>query len=242
MLGEPSPKMDHWKQKSCFRMAFFNLILRLLRQFCGSLRGKISVKFLLGTKEHMTQIFNKEGSVLPATILKVSPMSVTRIRTEEKDGYKAVQVGAGEQKEKRINKAQRKIGNFKTIKEFRLKKENESELKLGDTIDLSIFSQGDIVSVTALSKGKGFQGGVKRYGFKGGRRSHGNKHAERQPGSIGATGPQRVFKGTRMAGRMGSDKVTVKNLKVLNIDKENGLLYISGAVPGRRGTLVEVKG
>jgi len=198
------------------------------------------MKIALGTKEHMTQIFDDEGRVFPATILKVSPLTVTGIKSQDKDGYNALQVGSGEQKEKRINQAQRKLGNFKVIKEFHTKGEDVPEVK--STIDLSVFEKGDVVSVSATSKGKGFQGGVKRYGFKGGNRTHGNKHAERQPGSIGATGPQRVFKGTRMAGRMGSDKVTVKNLKVLNIDKEKGLLYISGAIPGRRGTVVEVRG
>jgi large subunit ribosomal protein L3 len=197
-------------------------------------------KFAIGTKQEMTQIFNEEGRVFPATILKMDPLKVTQVKGDEKDGYNAVQVGGGTQKDKNINKAQKTIGTFKYLKEFRLNK--VAEAKVGDEIDMSVFEKGDVVTVSATSKGKGFQGGVKRYGFKGGRRSHGNKHAERQPGSIGATGPQRVFKGTRMAGRMGSDKVTVKNLKVLDIDKEKGLLYISGAVPGRRGTLVEVRG
>jgi large subunit ribosomal protein L3 len=198
------------------------------------------VKIAIGTKQEMTQIFNEEGRVFPATILKMDSLKVTQVKGTERDGYEAVQVGGGVAKEKNINKAQKKVGTFKFLKEFRLDK--PAEIKAGDTIDFSSFEKGDVVSVSASSKGKGFQGGVKRYGFKGGNRTHGNKHAERQPGSIGATGPQRVFKGTRMAGRMGSDKVTVKNLKVLDIDKEKGLLYISGAVPGRRGTQVEIRG
>ena len=188
----------------------------------------------------MTQIFNEEGRVFPATILKAGPLTVTRVKGIEKDGYNSIQVGAGEQKESRLNKAQRNAGNFRTLREFRLKK--AGDLKVGDKIELDVFEEGDKITVSAISKGKGFQGVVKRYGFKGGNRTHGNKHAERQPGSIGATGPQKVFKGTRMAGRMGADRVTVKNLKVLKIDKEKGLLYISGAIPGRRGTLVEVRG
>ncbi|MCH7756481.1 50S ribosomal protein L3, partial [Patescibacteria group bacterium] len=113
--------------------------------------------------------------------------------------------------------------------------------KEGDTIDVSVFEVGDIIEVSAISKGKGFQGVVKRHGFHGGPRSHGQKHTERAPGSIGATGPNRVFKGKRMAGRMGSDRVTVKNLKILQIDTEGGRLVISGAIPGRRGTLVEIR-
>jgi large subunit ribosomal protein L3 len=199
-------------------------------------------KFAIGVKENMTQIFNEEGRVFPATILKMDSLKVTQVKSAEKDGYEAIQVGGGVKNEKNINKAQKTKGAFKYLKEFSAKGGQAVDLKVGDTIDFTLFEKGDVVAVTATSKGKGFQGGVKRYNFKGGKRSHGNKHAERQPGSIGATGPQRVFKGTRMAGRMGSDKVTVKNLKVLDIDKENGLLYISGAIPGRRGTIVEVRG
>jgi len=198
------------------------------------------MKFILGTKQQMTQVFNEEGRAYPATILKVEPLQVIQMKTEETDGYKAVQVGTGEKKEKNINKAQKALGRFRYIKEFRGK--NLGELKKGDKVDLDVFEAGDKVEVTATSKGKGFQGVVKRHGFHGGPRSHGQKHSEREPGSIGSTGPQRVFKGMRMGGRMGSDTVTVKNLKVLHIDKEKGLLYISGAIPGRRGTLVEVKG
>lgn len=188
----------------------------------------------------MTQVFNDKGRAYPATILKVEPLTVTQVKTGEKDGYQAVQVGAGIKKEKNINKAQRVLGNFRYIKEFR--GGDLEEFKKGGSIDLDTFKVGDSVQVTATSKGKGFQGVVKRHGFHGGPRSHGQKHSEREPGSIGSTGPQRVFKGTKMAGRMGGDKVTVKNLKVLHIDKEKGLLYISGAIPGRRGTLVEIRG
>ena len=124
------------------------------------------------------------------------------------------------------------------MREFR----TDDEHNVGDTVDVSIFEVGDSVVVSALSKGKGFQGVVKRHGFAGGPRTHGQKHSEREPGSIGATGPQRVFKGTRMPGRMGGKRITVKNLRVLAVDKDNNQLIISGAVPGRRGTLVEVRG
>ncbi|MBU0722720.1 50S ribosomal protein L3 [Patescibacteria group bacterium] len=139
-----------------------------------------------------------------------------------------------------------KVGrsNFAFAREFRLAEndENITKLKVGDTMDLSSFAIGDKVRVTGTSKAKGFQGVVKRHGFHGGPRSHGQKHSEREPGSIGATGPQRVFKGTRMGGRMGGDRVCVKNLTILGVDVENNQLLVSGAVPGRRGTLVEIVG
>jgi len=198
-------------------------------------------KFILGTKQEMTQIFNEEGRAFPTTVIKMCPLIVTQVKTEEKDGYKSIQVGAGEKKEKNINKAQKSLGgNFKYIKEFNI--EDSGKYKVGDKIGTDIFEVGDLVVVTGTSKGKGFQGVVKRHGFAGGRRTHGQKHSEREPGSIGAGGVQRVIKGMRMAGRMGGETITVKNLKVLNIDKENGLLYIGGAIPGRRGTLIEIKG
>jgi large subunit ribosomal protein L3 len=202
------------------------------------IHADIFMKFILGTKQQMTQTFDKEGRVQPVTVLKTDPIKITQLKTLEKDGYAGVQVGVGSQKKERLNKAQQKNA-AKHLKEFRVETEG---LKVGDSVDLSQFEEGDKVQVSAISKGKGFQGGVKRHGFHGGNRTHGNKHAERQPGSIGATGPQRVFKGTRMAGRMGGNKVTVKNLKIIQIDKDNGLLLISGAIPGRRGTLVEVRG
>jgi len=199
------------------------------------------MKFVLGTKQQMTQVFDNKGRVYPATILSVSPLTVTQVKTADtKDGYAAVQVGTGVQKEKNINKAQRAKGTHRTLKEFRVA--DAGGLEMGATIDASVFSEGDVVEVSAISKGKGFQGVVKRHGFAGGRRTHGQKHSEREPGSIGAGGVQRVFKGLRMAGRMGGDRVTVKNLKVLQVNSTDGTLVISGAIPGRRGTLVEVRG
>lgn len=201
------------------------------------------MKFILGKKKNMTQIFKEDGSVYPVTVVETGPLSVTQVKTLEKDGYDAIQVGYGVKKEKNITKALKghmKGKNFSTLKEIRIK--DESELKVGDNIDLSTFEEGDNVTITAISKGKGFQGVVKRHKFKGGPRTHGQKHSERKPGSIGSTGPQRVFKGTRMAGRMGADRITVKNLKIALIDKENNQILIKGAVPGRRGTLVEIKG
>ena len=191
----------------------------------------------------MMQVWNEDGKCFPATLLVAGPITVTQLKNDEKDGYSAVQVGFGEKKAKKINKALKghlkDLGNFRYINEFRT---DDKEFKVGDTLDVSLFEEGDTVQVSGVSKGKGFQGVVKRHGFHGGPRSHGQKHSEREPGSIGATGPQRVFKGVRMAGRMGSDRVTVKNLKVLQVDKENNTLLISGAVPGKRGTLLEIRG
>ena len=153
-----------------------------------------------------------------------------------------MQVGYGEKREKLINKA--KKGHFKELGDFALTKEfkTDREMKIGEKIDVTVFEEGDKVTVSGVSKGKGFQGVVKRHGFHGGPRSHGQKHSEREPGSIGSTGPQRVFKGTRMGGRMGSDRITVKNLKVVAINKDTNTLLISGAVPGRRGTILEIRG
>lgn len=191
----------------------------------------------------MTQFFDEEGQVSPATLIQAGPVKVVQVKTSDKDGYEAVQVGYGEQKETRLNKSVKghlkDHGSFKHLKEFRV---SGTEMKEGDTIEVSVFEPGDTIAVTGTSKGKGFQGGVKRHGFSGGRRSHGQKHSEREPGSIGAGGVQRVFKGTRMAGRMGGDTITVKNLKVLSVDGENGNILIKGAIPGRRGSLVTIIG
>jgi large subunit ribosomal protein L3 len=204
------------------------------------------MKFILGTKERMTQVFDAEGVAHPVTVLRVTPAKVTQVRSKEKDGYEAVQVASGEQKAHRVTKAQRghQGGAFKHVVEFRPtagRKETMPELAKDATLDVSLFSAGDVVMVSAISKGKGFQGVVKRHGFRGGPGSHGMKNTLRTPGSIGATGPQRVFKGLRMAGRMGGDRITVKNLKVIAVNKEENILLVKGAVPGRRGTLVEVR-
>ena len=144
-------------------------------------------------------------------------------------------------KEKNVHKAQRKLGNFAYLKEYR-PKNGETKAELGSSIDVSVFNEGDTVEVSGISKGKGFQGVVKRHGFKGGQRTHGQKHSERKPGSIGGGLRTRVPSGMRMAGRMGSDRVTVKNLKIVKIDKDKNQFLISGAVPGSRGTLLEIRG
>src|SRR3989339_1129379 len=199
------------------------------------------MKFILGTKVNMTQIFDDKGIVHPVTVLKAGPMVVTAIKTVSTDGYNAIQVGFGEKAEKNINKPEKghmKEGNFRFLREFRT--EGEPEMKVGDTIDLSTFSAGEEVVVSSTSKGKGFQGVVKRHGFKGGPRSHGQKHSEREPGSIGGAGRDggRVAKGKRMAGRMGGDRITSKGLTIVSVKPETGELFIRGAVPGRRGTLI----
>src|SRR3989338_4093731 len=204
------------------------------------------MKFMLGTKGRMTQIFDDKGAVSAATIITAGPLTITQVKDKEKDGYYAVQVGFGSKKEKNIAKAQQ--GHFKDLGMFRYLREFSpgaaSEAERGKVIDVSVFAPGDTVSVSAISKGKGFQGVVKRHGFHGGPRSHGQKNKERSPGSIGGGGRAggRVVKGMRMAGRMGGDRVTVKNLHVLQVDAATNTLLISGAVPGRPGTLVEIRG
>lgn len=191
----------------------------------------------------MTQIFDEKGAVHPGTIVNAGPITVTQVKTADTDGYGSVQVGFGLRKESRTNKAMKghlkDLELFRTLKEFR---DADGTFARGDKIDVSIFKPGDVIEVSATSKGKGFQGVVKRHGFHGGPRSHGQKHNERSPGSIGggARAGGRVAKGMKMAGRMGSDRVTVKNLRVLHVNAEKGLIIVSGAVPGRRGTLVEI--
>lgn len=198
------------------------------------------MKFILGTKEEMTQVFDNSGMVFPVTIVTAGPVTVTQIKESEKDGYDAIQVGFAEKASKNINKPEaghlKKLGNFRFLREF----DKDGDFNIGDVIDVSAFNEGENVVVSAISKGKGFQGVVKRHGFAGGPKTHGQKHSERKPGSIGSGGIQRVFKGLRMAGRMGSDRITIKNLQIVKIDKENNKIFIKGAIPGRRGTLVEI--
>ncbi len=205
----------------------------------------IIMKAILGLKSNMTQVFDENGVVHPATVLKTGGATVILVKTVEKDGYNAVQVGFGERKEKNITKAEKGhykgLGNFRYVKEFRYDVLPEG-IKSGDKIEVSAFAKGDVVRVSSVSKGKGFQGVVKRHGFAGGPRSHGQKHSEREPGSIGGGLRTRVPVGMRMAGRMGGDRVTLTSVKVLGIDAAKGELYVKGAVPGRRGTLVEIQG
>ncbi len=201
------------------------------------------MKFILATKEGMTRIFGEDGVARAGTILVADPVTVTQVKTAAgKDGYAAVQVGQGVRRTKNISKpvlGHTKGKGYKAIREFR----TDDAAEVGATIDASVFSVGDTVQVSGLSKGKGFAGVVKRHGFHGGPRTHGQKHTERSPGSIGGGGGRaggRVAKGMRMAGRMGTDRITVTNLKVLVVDVAAGRIIVSGAVPGRRGTLLEV--
>lgn len=204
------------------------------------------MKFILARKERMTQIFDQDGRVWAGTILSAGPVTVTQVKTPEVDGYSAVQVGFDDQKVERVNKAQlghAKGKGFKVMKEFRFENASDvGDLAVGSEITLDTFAAGDGVEVVGTSKGHGFAGVVKRHGFHGGRRSHGQKHSEREPGSIGGGGRAggRVAKGLRMGGRMGNDRVTVKNLKVLHVDAKSGQIIISGAIPGAPGSLVEI--
>mgnify|MGYP001571631656 CR=1 FL=1 len=187
----------------------------------------------------MLQIFTDDGEVRPATLVEVGPAVVVQVKTEEKDGYNAVQLGYGSKNPKHIKKPQ-KGKPFKWLREFRV--DGADSFKVGDVIDSGVFKDGDKIKVSALSKGKGFQGVVKRHGFHGGPRTHGQKHSEREPGSIGGGGRAggRVAKGMRMAGRTGGQRVAVRGLEILKTDPQNNAILISGAVPGRRGTLVEI--
>ncbi len=201
------------------------------------------MKFILATKIGMTRIFGEDGRARAGTILSADPVTVTQVKTKEgKDAYSAVQVGQGVRKTKNISKpvlGHTKGKGYEAVREFR----TDEAAEVGSTIDASTFAVGDTVRVSGLTKGKGFAGVVKRHGFHGGPRSHGQKHTERSPGSIGGSGGRaggRVAKGMRMAGRMGTDRVTVMNLKVLAVDVAAGEIIVSGAVPGRRGTLLEV--
>lgn len=194
--------------------------------------------FILGKKLKMNQIW-KDDKIIPVTLIQAGPVTITQLRTKDKDGYEAVQVGFDATK-KRINKPEKghlkDLGNFRNLKEFKAK----GDYKVGDVLTVEQFNEGDKVKVSGLNKGRGFQGGVKRHGFAGGPKTHGQKNRHRAPGSIGATAPQRVLKGTRMAGHMGTERITVKNLKVAGIDKENNILMVKGAVPGMKGTILEI--
>ncbi|MFW5853445.1 MAG: 50S ribosomal protein L3 [Patescibacteria group bacterium] len=207
------------------------------------------MKYILGQKKEMTQIFDQDGRVLPVTVIAAGPVRVLEVKNVAKDGYDGVYVGYGQKPLAKMSKAlQGQIkknwpaaeNGFQVLKEFRTKAK-AVEAEPGQEVSVSVFNSGDEVEISGLTKGKGFQGVVKRYNFAGGPRTHGQKHSEREPGSIGATGPQKVFKGTKMAGRMGGKRKTVKGLRVVQVDEGNNLLYISGAVPGRRGSIVEIK-
>jgi len=195
------------------------------------------MKFLLGKKIEMTQVFDQQGNVIPVTLVAAGPVTVLQKKTKDIDGYEATQVGFEKLEKKTKIKKTMKGKEFRHLKETR----GSFEKNVGDQIGVTDFAEGDMVTVIATSKGKGFQGAVKRHGFAGRNKMHGMKHDERTTGSIGQRFPQHTIKGRRMPGRMGSDRVTVKGLKIIKIDAEKNVVAIKGAVPGRRGTLVEIR-
>jgi large subunit ribosomal protein L3 len=203
-----------------------------------------SMKALLGTKIGMTQIISEDGRAVPVTLIQAGPVTVTQVKTVDTDGYNAVQVGFGEGK----NLSKAVAGHLKAadttpkyIREFRIDDPSE-ELTVGASIDVTTFEIGDVVDATGISKGKGFAGNIKRHNFERHRKTHGGKGNTRRPGSIGSMYPQKVFKGKRMAGRMGHEQVTVKNLVVSYIDAENNLIGLKGAVPGPKKGLIVIGG
>jgi len=217
------------------------------------------MKFILGLKLGMSQIFDEKGNVIPVTVIEAGPCQVTQTKTKEKDGYIAVQVGFIK-KTRKIKKTE-KGKEYRYIREFRIVKEDKSSsppfavaqavkedksssppFAVAQVIDVSIFQKGEKVKISGISKGKGFAGVVKRWGFAGRSTSHGTKHEVRTPGSVGASFPERVIKGKKMPGRMGFERVTVKNLEVVKVDPENNLLAVKGAVSGKKGTLLEIRG
>ncbi|MCX6760292.1 MAG: 50S ribosomal protein L3 [Candidatus Nealsonbacteria bacterium] len=198
------------------------------------------MKYILGQKIGMSQFFSENGKVTPVTLIECGPCYVLQHKTEYKDGYDALQIGFKKiEKANKILKTQ-KGKEYKYIKESKI--EDVAEIKIGDTIDLAIFKEGDKVKISGISKGKGFQGAVKMWNFRGKLASHGVKHEHRVIGSVGCRWPQRVILGKKMPGRMGGERISVKNLKIAKIDLENNLLAVQGAVPGRKGTLLEIKG
>ena len=196
--------------------------------------------FIIGRKIEMSQQFNEDGTVVPVTLVKAEPNIVTQVRTQEKDGYTAVQLGVDNAK--KLNKAEQghlhDLVPVKTLREFRV---DETELVRGEKISVEDFTPGMRVSIVGFSKGRGFAGVVKRHGFKGQKATHGTKDQIRMPGSIGSQRQGKVIKGQRMAGRMGGDRVTVKNLEIVSTDPTTNIIAIKGAVPGARGSLVYIK-
>ena len=208
------------------------------------------MKFILGTKGKMTTVFTEDGQAFAATVINAAPNIVTQIKTQEKDGYRAVQLGAVEVRESRVSKAQLGHAKGKALRHYReLRpttahgKKDEQFPEVGSAVDVSAFAVGDKITVSAISKGRGFAGVVKRHGFHGGPRSHGQKHSERSPGSIGGGGGRaggRVAKGMRMAGQTGNVRVKVQNLEVLKVYPEQNLIVVKGSVPGAKGSFVIV--
>jgi len=203
--------------------------------------------FILGRKIKMSQIFSKAGKVIPVTLIEAGPCFITQLKEKEKprtrtssvqgkDGYDAIQIGFERLKEKKVKKSQKQ----KPLRYLREFKGDISKYKVGQRIDVSTFKEGDKVKISGVSKGKGFQGAVKRWGFSGRNARHGVKHEQRTLGSVGSTDAERVFKGRKMPGRTGGERVTKRNSEIVKIDLENNLIAVKGAVPGRRGTLLEI--
>lgn len=200
------------------------------------------IEGLLGRKLGMTQVFDENGEVHAVTVIEAGPVVVTQVKTPAKEGYAAVQVGYGEKK--RLNKPERghvqKLGNFRLLREFKVV--GDGEYNVGDKVGVELFSEGDLVDVTGVSRGRGFAGGVRRWGFRGGPKTHGQSDRHRAPGSIGSgTTPGRVYKGLKMAGHMGSEQVTTKHLRVISKDEARNLLMVAGPVPGPTNATVRVR-
>ena len=201
---------------------------------------------LLGQKIGMTSVYNEKGDLIPVSVIKAGPCKIVSIRTKEKDGYHALQLGFGEKKEKRVSKPvlgqfkKNELAPLKVLKEFKFS--SEQEFKIGDEINVTLFTEGEKIKVRARTKGKGFQGVMRRHGFGGvGGATHGQSDRLRAPGSIGASSyPSRVFKGQKMAGRMGYENVTISNLKVFKVIPEQNLILVRGAVPGSINSIVEL--
>ncbi len=210
--------------------------------------GRCDVKAILGKKVGMTQVFNEDGEAVPVTVIEAGPCYVTHVKTADRDGYSAIQVGFEEQKKpQRMSKGekghltQNDLPMLRHLREFRLREEDE-EIKVGAKILADVFEVGERVDIVGTSKGRGFAGGVKRYGFHGGPKTHGQSDRWRAPGSIGGgTGQGRVWKGQRMPGRMGGVRVTAQNLRVEVVDPERNLLAVQGSVPGAKGGLLVIK-
>ncbi len=202
------------------------------------------MKFILAKKLGMSRLFSPDGRPISVTIVVSPPNFVVRTKSSERDGYEAVQLGFGETSEKRLKKPERGhlegLPALKHLREF--KTEDAARLKRGEKIGVQIFEPGELVKVSGRSIGRGFQGVVKRHGFAGGPKSHGHRHVLRAPGAIGGRFPQRVRKGKRMAGRMGGGRVSVRNIEIVRVDGDANVLYLRGAVPGKRGTILELSG
>ncbi len=209
------------------------------------------MKFIIGKKIGMSQIFNEKHNVIPVTIIETGPCVIVQIKTEKQDGYNAVQIGYGFKKKinkpekghfKKIEKVLKKQNlNFRYLREFRVTEDFLTKTKIGDEIAISLFKEEEKVNIQGITKGKGFQGVVKRWKFKGKPSSHGTKHDQRKPGSIGTMGMDKVIKGKKMPGRMGGKIKTIKNLRIVKIDSKNNLMAVKGAVPGQINRLLKIE-